>query len=123
MERRKASKREAIIAVWLGLTLGACSGLAPISRTADQGQVVARRSCAGCHAIQLTGTSPDPLAPPFRTMFLRFPSQELETRLAQVARDGHVNMPPIATTPDERRDLAAYIRSLSAQAAADHREL
>jgi mono/diheme cytochrome c family protein len=123
MERQKASMRGAIIAVGLGLTLGACSSLAPISRAADRGQVIARRSCAGCHAIQLTGASRDPLAPPFRAMFQRFPSQELETRLARVARDGHVNMPPIATTPDERRDLAAYIRSLSAEAAADRTEL
>jgi hypothetical protein len=56
-------------------------------------------------------------------MFQRFASQELEARLAQVSREGHVNMPPINMTPDERRDLAAYIRSLAAAAGADRRAL
>jgi mono/diheme cytochrome c family protein len=77
------------------------------------GQRFARRACAGCHAIGVSGTSPNPLAPPFRRLPARLGGDRLELRLQAISRHGHRAMPPIYMTPAERRGVAAYIRAVS----------
>ncbi len=80
-------------------------------RDAAAGQRFVQRACAGCHAVGKEGASPNPHSPPFRTLSARLPGAALDAQLNGIARNGHVEMPPIYMTPDEIREIAAYIRS------------
>ena len=87
-------------------------------RDVAAGQRFVQRACAGCHATGAQGASPNPHSPPFRTLAARLPGPALEAQLNGIARDGHVEMPPIYMTPDEIRQIAAYIRSAAARSGA-----
>jgi mono/diheme cytochrome c family protein len=102
----------------IGLLLSTgCAGLRPAAGPKDaagwtQGQFYVSRSCAGCHAVTEQGASPDPHAPAFRTLPLRFDRARLESALAAISRNGHQEMPPIYISPKEIGDIARYIESL-----------
>jgi mono/diheme cytochrome c family protein len=98
--------------------LGGCAGLgrpspAAARQDAASGQRFVQRACAGCHAVEPTGASPNPHAPPFRTLAGRLPGRALDEQLSTIARRGHVEMPPIYMTPDEIGAVAAYIRGIA----------
>lgn len=82
---------------------------------AFDGEAFAQQACAGCHMVGRTGVSRNPAAPPFRELARQHGDADLAEAIAEVSRNGHVEMPPIYTTPTEQRALVRYIRSLSAQ--------
>ena len=95
-------------------SLGGARSQGPrLSGDAAAGQRFVQRACAGCHATGMLGDSPNPHSPPFRTVAGLLPGQALEGELESIARRGHVEMPPIYMTPDERRQVAAYIRAIA----------
>ena len=105
----------------LALATGASGCAAPRlaldggGRTSPQaaaGERFARRACAGCHELGPRGASPNPHAPPFRTLAERLPGEALGARLGDIASNGHREMPPIYMTPEEIAAVAAYIRSV-----------
>jgi mono/diheme cytochrome c family protein len=109
----------------MGVLLAGCASSRETPRQpAAQGDGVmagrrfAERACAGCHAVGPRGESPNPRSPPFRTLAGRLPGQALEDRLGEIARRGHVEMPPIYMTPQERRDVAAWLRAVAERRAA-----
>jgi cytochrome c len=81
-----------------------------------RGRAFGQQSCAGCHAGP-RGDSPDGRAPPFRTLSQRLGGRDLAPVLAEISRNGHVQMPPIYITDPEIKDVAAYIRTVEAEAA------
>lgn len=83
-------------------------------RDAASGTRLAQRACAGCHAVGSAGLSPNPRSPPFRTLAAQLPGAALGAQLEAIVRNGHGEMPPIYMSPDEIRDLAAYIRATAA---------
>jgi mono/diheme cytochrome c family protein len=87
------------------------SGVAQQAAITRGGAFVAR-ACAGCHATGPEGDSPDARAPRFRDLGRRVGDQALEGRLAEISRNGHVQMPPIFMSPAEVKDVAAYVRAL-----------
>ena len=102
------------LAVMVVLLLSACAtprqGQAdtPVSR----GGVTAQRSCAACHAVAKgDGDSAAPRAVPFASLEMRH-TVGLEGRLADLTREGHYGMPPVALSAGELADLQAYIESL-----------
>jgi mono/diheme cytochrome c family protein len=112
--------------MWRRLTIlalaalaGGCAGVggAPGDRDVEAGHRFVQRACAGCHAIGPQGASPNPHSPPFRTVSGLLPGPSLESELESIARRGHVEMPPIYMTPDEIRDVAAYIRAVAPRSA------
>jgi mono/diheme cytochrome c family protein len=80
--------------------------------TVERGQVLAARECSRCHALGAVGDSPNMAAPPFRVVRLRNTGLSLERRLADIARGGHYEMPPIQLQAGEVADLAAYLESM-----------
>ncbi|NBB14433.1 c-type cytochrome [Caulobacter sp. SLTY] len=86
-------------------------GIGPDVRT-ESGLVLARRECAGCHAVEANGDSPRPMAPPFRLLATRLSGPKLDESLTMVADLGHGEMPPARLDQAELRVLAAYIDSL-----------
>ena len=86
------------------------------------GKRIAERNCGSCHAVA-DGVSPNPDAPPFRTVHRRYRDGGLATLLAEgmiapvdpeeeVDRIIHPRMPGAKLDEDEIRLLAEYMRSL-----------
>lgn len=94
------------------LVLAGCAGHhAQPASPAQRGHAVAQRACAACHAVEPGRDSPNPKAAAFGSLEMRHVAG-LEGRVADLARTGHYAMPPQALTPDEARDVVAYIESL-----------
>ena len=85
--------------------------IGPDVRT-ESGLALARRECASCHAVEATGESPRPMAPPFRLLATRLSGPKLEESLTMVSDLGHGEMPPARLDQAELRVLAIYIDSL-----------
>ena len=117
-------RRILLILAMLATAGGCASGPAPalkspvLEASADRGRFFVLRSCAGCHAVGSLGESPNGGAPSFATVRLRHNAISLERRLAQISRNGHVEMPPIYMSDDEIKDIAAYIETLEPPASA-----
>jgi len=78
----------------------------------QRGKAYAQSHCARCHAIDRTGDSPLQIAPPFRTLHLRYPIESLGEALAEGIYTGHAEMPAFELTPDQIHDLLSYLKTL-----------
>ena len=77
-----------------------------------RGAHVAERECAGCHAVTLGVASPNPGAPTFAALRLRYNPISLERRLGAFQKQGHEAMPPQSLMASDISDLIAYIQAL-----------
>lgn len=78
-----------------------------------EGNRLARNNCASCHALGRIGASPLPAAPPFREMFHNYDEGELEDSFNDGIVASHPAMPDWEMTPDQARQIAAYIMSFA----------
>jgi mono/diheme cytochrome c family protein len=85
---------------------------AAASELTEQGQDIAQRLCAACHAIGRAERSPIPVAPAFRRMEPRVDLDQMAERLQTGIIVGHPEMPAFVLKEYEARALVAYIRSL-----------
>jgi cytochrome c len=69
-------------------------------------------NCAQCHAIDKVSLSPLKIAPPFRTLHLRYPVESLQEAFAEGIQTGHQNMPEFRLDPDQIGDVIAYFKTL-----------
>jgi cytochrome c len=83
-----------------------------VAGDARAGQAFATGNCAGCHAIGLTGASPNPKAPTFRVVARKYRLADLEEGLAEGIVTGHNAMPEFILTPQQIDDLLAHLRRL-----------
>jgi mono/diheme cytochrome c family protein len=115
--------RHVLTVLTLTAALAACAtgeGQPPtsLSPAAERGQQFVLRACAGCHAVSGREASRNAVAPAFASIRMRHTEIGLERSLAQIAREGHGEMPPIYMTSAEMGDIIAYIESLAPVAAA-----
>ena len=68
-----------------------------------------RMHCARCHAIDKVSESPLTIAPPFRTLHLKYPVADLQRPLAQGI---HPSMPLFRLEPNQIDDVMAYLKTL-----------
>lgn len=80
------------------------------------GQVIAKRDCGGCHAVDRTGDSPLPKAPRLRDLHRRYPVEQLGEALAEGIVVGHGPMPEWGLQPHEIEALIVYLKSLETDA-------
>ena len=85
---------------------------APASELTNQGQELAQRLCASCHAIGRSERSPIPVAPAFRRIEPRVDLEQMLERLQNGLIAGHPEMPVFILRDDEARALVAYMKSL-----------
>jgi cytochrome c len=78
----------------------------------QRGKTFALINCARCHSIDRTTQSPLKMAPPFRTLHLRYPVETLGEALAEGIETGHPAMPAFQLNPDQIHDLLSYLKSL-----------
>lgn len=95
-------------AAGIGLFLACAAAAQP----AERGLEVAIDKCSGCHAIREEGLSPNPKAPPLRTLNTRYPFDALRDNFLKGMAVGHQDMPILILAPEEVDDLLVYLRSL-----------
>jgi mono/diheme cytochrome c family protein len=78
----------------------------------QRGKTFALNNCARCHSIDRASPSPLKIAPPFRTLHLRYPIETLEEALAEGISTGHPMMPQFRLDPDQIHDLLSYLKTL-----------
>lgn len=82
----------------------------------DKGEVLVRENCSRCHAVGVTGDSPNPDAPPFRTLASKYPVSDLAESLAEGIVSGHPEMPIFAFMPNDVDAIIAYLESIQTTA-------
>lgn len=87
----------------------------------SRGRGLAQARCSSCHAVDVTGASPNPAAPPFRTLGRRYPLANLEEAFAEGAYVGHAEMPSFTLEPLQVSDLVDYLNVLNHPAKAKPR--
>lgn len=78
----------------------------------QRGKMLALNNCARCHSIDQVTQSPLKIAPPFRTLHLRYPVETLAEALAEGIVTGHPTMPAFQLDPDQINDLLSYLKTL-----------
>ena len=71
-----------------------------------------RVHCVQCHAITKVGESPLTIAPPFRTLHLKYPIESLRRPLSEGIIVGHPTMPQFRLEPDQVSDVIDYLKTL-----------
>src|SRR5260221_11628045 len=82
------------------------------SHAEQRGKTFALSNCARCHSIDRVTQSPLKIAPPFRTLHLRYPIETLGEALAEGIETGHPTMPAFQLDPDQINDLLSHLKSL-----------
>jgi mono/diheme cytochrome c family protein len=83
------------------------------SPAAQRGLTFVRVHCAQCHAIDRSSESPLVIAPPFRTLHLKYPIESLSWRLTEGIVAGHPTMPQFRLEADQIGDVIAYLKTLA----------
>jgi cytochrome c len=78
----------------------------------QRGKTFARTNCARCHSVDRVTRSPLKIAPPFRTLHLRYPVETLGEALAEGIETGHPTMPAFQLDPDQINDLLSFLKTL-----------
>jgi cytochrome c len=102
---------------WLTLPLSlslvlVCASAFAQSPAAQRGLTFVRTHCAQCHSIDKVNESPIAIAPPFRTLHLKYPIENLQRPLAEGIIANHPTMPQFRLEPDQIRDVIAYLKTL-----------
>jgi len=83
-----------------------------LSPAAQRGLVFVRTYCGSCHSIDRVSQSALKVAPPLRTLHLRYPVESLAGSLAEGIITGHPTMAQFQLDPGQVADVIAYLKSL-----------
>jgi cytochrome c len=99
--------------LFAGVMLLAVTPMALALDPAEQrGFTFVMANCSKCHAVGLHGESSLPVAPPFRTLHLRYPIEDLAKSLAEGIITSHPTMPQFRLDAAQVNDVIAYLKSL-----------
>jgi tetratricopeptide (TPR) repeat protein len=87
--------------------------LAQAEARVQQGKSLVEKNCSPCHAVGLSGESPNKKAPPFRSLHARHPSLALREPLSRGIAAPHDEMPRFTLSGPEIDSIVAYINSLA----------
>ena len=109
-------KTALLLPIMVLLAACATNGGEPRQQAREQhGRQIAEANCSRCHAIGLSGDSPYPEAPPFRTLSRNYRVDNLSEAFAEGISVGHPAMPEFQFDPDDVDDLVAYLTSIQEQ--------
>ena len=109
--RPTARRCVGVLAIALAVLSATAAGAQQDPRV-QRGEQFARTNCAMCHAVGRFGDSPLAIAPPFRTLSLRYPVEDLEEALAEGVVTGHPTMPQFQLDGAQIADFIAYLKTL-----------
>lgn len=78
----------------------------------QNGRELAELLCARCHALSAQDKSPNPSAPPFRTLLARLTIEGIEDELTEGISLGHQPMPEWQFSGQQIYDLTSFIASI-----------
>jgi len=78
----------------------------------DKGEAIVRENCSPCHAVGIEGVSPNPEAPPLRTISGNYPVENLAESLAEGIVSGHPDMPIFVFDAHQVDAILAYLESI-----------
>ena len=78
----------------------------------QRGLTFVRANCVQCHSIDKVSESSLPIAPPFRTLHLKYPIENLRRPLSEGIIAGHPTMPQFRLDADQVTDVIAYLKTL-----------
>jgi mono/diheme cytochrome c family protein len=76
------------------------------------GRAFAQANCSRCHSIDKVTHSSLAIAPPFRTLHLKYPVESLEEALGEGIATGHPSMPEFRLDPGQVGDFIVFLKSL-----------
>lgn len=79
---------------------------------AVRGRGVVERACAPCHATGAADSSPNPKAPPLRSLSTRYPAEGLREAFARDMLLGHEGMPEFDFDAGTSHDIVAYLKTI-----------
>jgi cytochrome c len=82
------------------------------SPAAQRGLAFVLTNCASCHSTDKVTDSTLAVAPPFRTLHLRYPVESLAEAFAEGIRTGHPTMAEFRLDPGQIADLIAFLKTL-----------
>ena len=96
------------------IALSALTSAAPCysEPNAQAGKAFAQANCSHCHSIDKFTPSSLAIAPPFRTLHVRYPVESLEEALAEGIMTGHPSMPEFKLDPGQIGDFISFLKSL-----------
>ncbi len=95
------------------LTVGLSSPAMAVEKDlTDKGRVLVQKNCSRCHATGTEGVSPNPEAPPFRTLSSKYPVEDLAESLAEGIVSGHPEMPIFVFSPHDVDAIIDYLQSI-----------
>jgi cytochrome c2 len=99
------------------LALSACTSRPTPAPVGDpvEGQKVAYELCSSCHAAGPAGESPNPKAPPLRTVLARYSEDKLVRDLTDAVHISHLKMPQFFFGETHAADLVAYLKTIQSQ--------
>ncbi len=80
---------------------------------AERGMKIAQEKCARCHATGKADVSPDPKAPPFRSVGKTYPPEHLAEALAEGIVTGDNAMPEFKFDPRDVDAIIDYLEMIS----------
>jgi cytochrome c len=110
------------VAIAMAMAVSAPAAAAEKDLT-DKGEVLVRKDCSRCHAVGLEGESPNPEAPPFRTLSNNYPIEDLAESLAEGIVSGHPEMPIFIFGPRDVDAIIAYLESIQEAAPPESQEM
>jgi mono/diheme cytochrome c family protein len=110
--RRMARAVAALAALAIG-AIGGSGARAADALSAADGRAILETHCGRCHALEATGESPLPKAPPLRQVYLSFPIQELEAGLAEGMGSRHKDMPQIQFSAEQVAAILTYLGGIT----------
>ena len=100
-----------LFAYCVTVMLLSCTNEIALAANPDNGSTLAKRWCTGCHLVsddQVKGTD---IAPSFASIAKR-PDFSVE-KLASFLLEPHPKMPNMALSPEETKDIAAFVATQS----------
>jgi cytochrome c len=96
----------------VALTLAMATSAMGLSPAEQRGKTFVVNNCSRCHSVDKVTPSPLKIAPPFRTLHLRYSVDTLQEALAEGIYTGHPTMPAFQLEPDQIRDVISYLKTL-----------
>jgi len=96
----------------IAVTIATVTPAAALSPAEQRGKTFVITNCSRCHSVDKVTPSPLKIAPPFRTLHLRYPIDTLEESLAEGIVTGHPTMLVFRLEPDQIHDVISYLKTL-----------
>ena len=92
------------------LVMMACANGGALAANPDNGSTLAQRWCTGCHVVSGDQKKGTDIAPSFASIVQK-PGFNVE-KLAAFLLEPHPKMPNMALSPEEAKDISAFIAQL-----------